>query len=58
MIFTIIIQDSDLHDAGPSHSQLDVHGIISRHQGQLQEKLFLWFPLVIINNCNSYLNII
>ena len=53
---TIIIQDGDLHDAGPP--QLDVHTILSHHQGQLQEELFLWFPLVIINNCDSYLNII
>ena len=50
---TIIIQNGDLHDT--CSAQLQIYRIFSGDHGKLQEKLFLWFPLVVINNCHSNL---
>merc|ERR1719318_299126 len=49
----IIIKDGDLHNA--SSAQFHFHSILSRNHRELQEKLLVWFPLVVINNCHSNL---
>ena len=53
MKLTIIIENHDLHNAGPS--QLHFLQILSINNGKLQEELLVWLPLIVIHNGDSNL---
>ena len=49
-MLTVIVEDGDLHDAGPAELNLPV--VVPGEERQLEEKLLVWLPLVVIHNCD------
>ena len=56
---TVVVEDGDLHDAGPA--ELEGVVVLGLHVGQLQEELLVRLPLVVVHdgytnlqNKNSY----
>lgn len=50
LTLTVIIEDGDLHDAGPA--ELHVSRVIGDER-QLEEELLVRLPLVVVNNGDS-----
>ena len=49
-MLTVIVEDGNLHDAGPAKLHLPV--VVSGEKRQLEEKLLVRLPLVVIHNCD------
>ena len=45
---TVVVEDHDFHDAGPA--QLDLAPVLGRQLLQLEEKLLIRLPLVVVHN--------
>ena len=54
-IYTIIVEDHDLHDAAAA--KLDSLGVVTLDKAQLQEELLVRLPLVVVHNCHTDLKI-
>ena len=53
LLLTIVVENHDLHDAGPA--ELECVAVLALDVGQLQEELLVRLPLVVVNDRHSNL---